>query len=251
MNYAADYRRIARETLRGKWKIAVLVGFVALLLGGVAWSNMPEISFQVEGNSSIRLDVNLLGQQINLMELFREEHMAAFWTMTLFYVSVVALIISLAQIVIGCIVQVGYARFQLDLQEGKEGELRTLFQYFPQWKTMLAAGLLQVLYIIGWSLLFVIPGIIAAYRYAMTSYLLAENPELGANEAIALSAEWMRGQKWRLFCLEFSFIGWMFLCAFTMGIGNLWLTPYMQQAQTAFYWDLKQARASQAMAEAN
>ena len=69
----------------------------------------------------------------------------------------------------------------------------------------------------------------------MTEYILAENPELSASEAISRSKQMMDGNKWRLFCLQFSFIGWSILCAFTLGIGNLWLTPYKQAARAAFY----------------
>ena len=93
-------------------------------------------------------------------------------------------------------------------------------------------------YIIGWALLFIIPGLIAAYRYQLTGYILAENPEMGANDAITRSKELMKGNKWRLFCLDFSFIGWDILSAFTLGIGDLWLTPYRSAAAAAFYREL-------------
>ena len=95
--------------------------------------------------------------------------------------------------------------------------------------------MLQGVYVFLWALLFVIPGIIATYSYAMTSYILAENPELTASEAIDMSKEMMEGNRFRLFCLHMSFIGWAILCVFTFGIGYLWLAPYMQAAQAAFY----------------
>ena len=89
-----------------------------------------------------------------------------------------------------------------------------------------------------WSLLLIIPGIIAGYSYAMTGYILAENPELTASEAIARSKEMMAGNRFRLFCLHFSFIGWEILCTLTLGIGNLWLRPYKQAAEAAFYREI-------------
>ena len=69
----------------------------------------------------------------------------------------------------------------------------------------------------------------------MTDYILADYPELSAGEAISKSKQMMEGNKWRLFCLEFSFIGWSILCSFTLGIGYLWLTPYKQAATAVFY----------------
>jgi len=82
---------------------------------------------------------------------------------------------------------------------------------------------------------FVIPGIIATYSYAMTGYILAENPEMTASEVLKRSKEMMSGNRFRLFCLQFSFLGWDFLCLLTFGIGYLWLRPYKQAAIAAFY----------------
>ena len=84
-----------------------------------------------------------------------------------------------------------------------------------------------------------IPGIIAGYSYAMTEYILAEHPELTASEAIARSKAMMSGNRWRLFCMQLSFIGWDILSAMlTFGIGGLWLTPYKQAATAAFYREI-------------
>ena len=69
----------------------------------------------------------------------------------------------------------------------------------------------------------------------MTNYILAENPEMSASEAINLSKQMMDGNKWRLFCLRLSFIGWDILCGLTLGIGYLWLNPYKQTAEAVFY----------------
>ena len=87
-------------------------------------------------------------------------------------------------------------------------------------------------------MLFIIPGIIANYSYAMTGFILAEYPEMTAGEAIERSKEMMDGNRFRLFCLQLSFIGWSILCSFTFGIGNLWLRPYRQAATAAFYREI-------------
>ena len=148
---------------------------------------------------------------------------------------IAALIMGAVYFILGSIIKVGYAKFNLNLVDRLEGSFENLFAYFSDWKTTAAARFLQSIYILLWSLLFIIPGIIASYSYAMTEYILAENPELSASEAISRSKQMMDGNKWRLFCLQFSFIGWSILCAFTLGIGNLWLTPYKQAATAAFY----------------
>ena len=99
--------------------------------------------------------------------------------------------------------------------------------------------LLMFILVILWSCLFIIPGIIKIYSYAMTPYILHEYPELSASEAIHRSRMMMRGHKFDLFWLQLSFIGWFFLCIFTAGIGFLWLFPYYQTAMAAFYEEVK------------
>ena len=106
---------------------------------------------------------------------------------------------------------------------------------FKPWGRNVWGMFLMGLFVFLWSLLLFIPGIMASYSYAMKDFILAEHPELTASEAIARSKEMMRGNRWRLFCLDFSFIGWIILCTFTLGIGNLWLNPYTQASHAAFY----------------
>ena len=89
-----------------------------------------------------------------------------------------------------------------------------------------------------WTLLLIIPGIIAAYRYALAPYLMAENPDMGIWEAIDRSKALMQGNKARLFWLQLSFIGWRLLSGLTLGVGALWLCPYMNAADAAFYLEV-------------
>lgn len=95
-----------------------------------------------------------------------------------------------------------------------------------------------------WTLLFFIPGIVMSFAYAMTPYILEDNPELSAWEASTRSREIMKGHKFDLFYLYLSFIGWFFLCLLTAGIGFIWLSPYFKSAEVAFYEDLKGANVS-------
>lgn len=92
------------------------------------------------------------------------------------------------------------------------------------------------LYIILWSLLFIIPGIIKSYEYKMIPYLLAENPEMGKEEAFAASKSMMKGNKWRAFVLDLSFILWDILSGLTLGIVELfWVAPYKLLTNAALY----------------
>ena len=88
-------------------------------------------------------------------------------------------------------------------------------------------------------ILCMIPMIRAAYAYSMSFYLMVENPDLSVFDCVKASVALMRGNKWRLFCLNFSFIGWHILNGITAGIlGILYLNPYVEFAQAAFYRSL-------------
>ena len=234
MKYAADFRSIARNALSGRWTVAVIAGLIASLLGAVA-SNGPEIKLNIN-DSGANVGMEFAGQQIYTSGGGWNEALFGFAASGAAFVILAAIVMAVVYLILGSVVGVGYARFNLDLVDRrKEPEIGTLFGYFKFWKTTAVASFLQGLFVFLWSLLFIIPGIVASYSYAMTRYILAEHPDMTASEAIERSKEMMSGNRFRLFCLQFSFIGWDLLCILTLGIGNLWLTPYKQAAEAAFY----------------
>lgn len=99
--------------------------------------------------------------------------------------------------------------------------------------------LLVYLYTLLWTLLFIVPGIIKGLAYSLTPFIVKDNPQLLPNEAINLSMKMMKGHKFDLFYLYLSFIGWILLAMLTLGIGLLWVIPYMQTSMAAFYLDVK------------
>ena len=123
--------------------------------------------------------------------------------------------------------------------KGTLPEAGALFAPFKQYARTVGAVLLVFVYTLLWTLLLVIPGIIKAYSYSMTFYILRENPEMTAGDAITASQKMMDGHKMDLFLLSLSFIGWAILASITIGIGYLWLIPYIYTAYAAFYETLK------------
>lgn len=136
----------------------------------------------------------------------------------------------------------GLSRVLLTVLDEQKIVVEMLFSGFQDFSRSLIAGLLTSLYISLWTLLLIVPGIIAALSYSMTYYILAENPEFTASQAIEASKSMMYGHKWRLFELWFSFIGWWLLCLITFGIAFIYVAPYFATARTVFYADLKQAQ---------
>lgn len=103
----------------------------------------------------------------------------------------------------------------------------------------MVTGILVTIFTFLWSLLFIIPGIVKSYSYAMAFYIRNDHPEYTATEAITKSREMMRGYKGKLFLLDLSFIGWIIVGALCCGIGTLWVYPYMEMARAHFYQELK------------
>ena len=133
----------------------------------------------------------------------------------------------------------GYSIVMLSVMRGGEMNIGGLFDGFNDFGRIVGTKLLQAIYTFLWTLLLVIPGIIKNYSYAMTDFILKDQPELANNAAIEISMAMMDGNKMKLFLLDLSFIGWAILCLFTFGIGFLFLQPYVQSAHAAFYEDLK------------
>lgn len=133
----------------------------------------------------------------------------------------------------------------LERIRGNEEELtRFSLQYasnkaYTSSRFLIAGLIVTVLSTVVSVLTFGIGGIILAYMYSMVPYLLHDYPELTPREAMKISREMMAGQKWNLFVLDITFIGWMLLAIFTAGLGLLFVGPYIYTARAAFYEDLK------------
>lgn len=107
-----------------------------------------------------------------------------------------------------------------------------------KYSRFLEISFMKALYTFLWTLLFIIPGIVKSYAYAMTYYIAADHPEFSSEECIHQSRMMMKGHKGKLFLLDLSYIGWLILSCFTFGILLLWVQPKMEAAHAHFYQDL-------------
>lgn len=139
--------------------------------------------------------------------------------------------------------QLGLIMFFLALARRQPSvEFGLAFGGFKYFGNAFLALFLVTLFTLLWMLLLIIPGIIASFRYALTFFILADNPALSPLEAINQSKALMAGNKWKLFCLGCRFIGWILLAILTCGIGLLWVLPYLQTSMARFYDDVRGAR---------
>lgn len=192
--------RMAKESLNGKWVLAIVTYLVYVLIVGsfASVGSIPSFLFPA-------------------LELTS---------------SLVSLIISGPFIL-------GLAIFALSISRNKEARLEQIFQGFSNFGTALGAYMLITIFVILWMLLLIIPGIIAAISYSMTFFIIADDKSIGVMEAIDKSKKMMYGYKWKFFRLVLRLFGLALLCILTLGIGFLWLWPYAEVCAAKFYEDVK------------
>ena len=211
MQLNSELRAQARERLEGQWGTFVLMTFLMLVIQTI---------LQIPG---------YIG---SLLEILSPENVLASLSF-----SNISNILSLLALPLSWGLTVSLLRNHRE----ESVDLENLFDGFRggRYTRVFCAIFLVNLFTFLWALLLIIPGIMKAFSYALTPYIIMDEPELTARQAITRSCEIMEGRRWKLFCLYLSFIGWGILCLLTFGIGFLWLVPYMNASIAAFYEDAR------------
>ena len=211
MQLNSELRAQARERLEGQWGTFVLMTFLMLVIQTI---------LQIPG---------YIG---SLLEILSPENVLASLSF-----SNISNILSLLALPLSWGLTVSLLRNHRE----ESVDLENLFDGFRggRYTRVFCALFLVNLFTFLWALLLIIPGIMKAFSYALTPYIVMDEPELTARQAITRSCEIMEGRRWKLFCLYLSFIGWGILCILTFGIGFLWLAPYMNASIAAFYEDAR------------
>lgn len=243
---ARQLRAKAKESLRGKYWWAILASIITWVFGAISFAATGSgalaggtASGAAAGGAASSTDTEVLSESLeNLINSIPAPVMEIIGKIVLLFAVAFAMSLILGFIIsiLGCAVKLGYALFNIDLYTGKKPSLDILFSRMPIVGKAFWLQILIGIKVFLWTLLFIIPGIIAAYRYSMAEYILAENPEIKAREAIKRSCKLMKGNKWKYFCLDLSFIGWDILAAI-VPFGEFFLNPYKQAAYAAFYID--------------
>lgn len=208
---SSQLRGLARQALAGKWKLAVLGTLLYLALAAV-----PTILISAPDIISGSIDA------------YNQDPVATPTPPSVYAVNLYSLLVSGP-------LSLGFASFILAIFRRQPTRPVEVFYGFERFGKAFLLMLVQSIFIFLWSLLFIIPGIIAAIRYSMAFYVLADNPGIGVMAAINESKRLMRGNKMKFFILGLSFIGWLLLGVLTMGIAYIWIVPYMESSFVAFY----------------
>ena len=132
-------------------------------------------------------------------------------------------------------------RIMVSVRKGKDdkADLNKIFSGFTEcFGTSIILSLLEILFIFLWGLLLVIPGVVKAYSYSLSMYLLQEKPDSTWEECHDKSMQLMNGHKWDLFILDLSFIGWYIVGMLCFGIGVFFVAPYHYMARMNFCMEI-------------
>jgi len=206
-------KRRAKEQLHGKWLQAGIVCFIAWLV---------TMTFS-DGN--VVHSVQNVWQNGELVRIPTTSSSNGFG--------------SLLSFVISGPITLGVAAYFLKLTRNEGPCIENMFGGFKFFVKSFVLNFLIKLFTILWTLLLIIPGIIASLGYSMSYYIMMDNPELSALEALNRSKCMMAGFKFELFSLWCSYIGWFILGIISFGIGFLWINPYYEAAKANFYQDLR------------
>ena len=225
-----ELRAKAWESLKGKYWMAFLVVLVLSLLASI-------------GNSLVSTSQDML----DIVNMVDPSEMYSTMQLGAGVISGASLVMSLIGFLfclfVGNAVEVGRCNYFIKNTDSRP----TFADAFSGFKvkygrnigTLLLIGIKTVL----WTCLFIVPGIIKSFEYAIIPYILADDAEISSKDAFKKAKQMMKGNKWRLFKLDLSFFGWFILCCLTFGIGVIFLLPYVNAAAAEFYVELKNKHA--------
>ncbi len=248
----------AKAALRGRYWMAFLACLICgLFVGSGASGSGAAVgasgSMQAVGGAS-SVGGGMHGFESALDDLFAYPGGAAALTAILAVSTIILLltvgIVLCLEIFVAYPVQVGTNRYFMENRLGQPS-LGCLFSCFRAgYLRVIGAVFMKRLFVSLWSLLFVIPGIVKSYEYFFVEYLMAENPSLSWRRALELSRAMTHGEKWDIFVLELSFLGWLFLGALCCGVGTLFVQPYISATFAELYEASREKALANGMATA-
>jgi len=239
----ANLKEKAKKLLKVDFWSCFIIGLVMAKVAGegrhisfnlFSPSAQEEKQFITEYGTRI---ITIHNKYIEKLAILFEAHI----TNLLYFVISLSIIVFLIKIFVGYPLLVGGKKFFLDVVNKDEYNLNNLKCAFDEgYKNIVKSMFIKNLYLVLWTLLLIIPGIIKFFAYYFVPYILAENPHMDIHEALNISVKMTEGHKWDIFILQLSFIGWFILGSAFFGIGGFFVNPYVYMTETVLYDRLKQ-----------
>ncbi len=222
-SYTIDRRQMkldARDAMRTHKPSVYMVTFVFLLITLILDTLSAKLQFPGMKLSEI------------MRFTYQEDQIMALWQAAA-HRSASSRLLDLAVTIMSAMLTGGFTLFCLRVSQRREAGVGTLFDLFAWFFRFLWLNILIGIFIFLWSLLLVIPGIIAAYRYSMAIFIFLDDPEKGALQCIGESKAMTQGYKGQIFVLDLSFIGWALLSV--IPLVNIFTAPYMMVTRANYY----------------
>jgi len=208
-----ELKEKAKESLKGKYK-ETIKAFLAIILISMLIGIVASILDSVFKTTWILDTTQVMGEIVETkVGLFEE----------------------IGSIITSSLLTFGLLSYFIKISRNEEVTYKEVFTKTNLWLDFIVLTLIICVFITLWSILLIIPGIIAALSYSLVFYIKLDNPELGYIDVIKKSKELMNGHKLEYIILNLSFLGWIILGAFTLGILYIWLIPYMAVTECNFY----------------
>ncbi len=219
-----ELKENAKKSLKGKWGEAILVlvvfGLISLAVSAIGLINNP----------------NALSSSESLSQFLDSPNQFNFgWAQ---------IISSLLSIAVACLLTLGSVSYFLKVSRNEKVSFSELFSKTNLCFLFFGVTIMVAVFTSLWTLLLIIPGIIATYKYSMVNFIMIDNPEIGVFEAIKRSKEMMNGHKLDYFILHLSFLGWALLSALTFGLLLFYVAPYMNVTCANFYNSIKDKKVT-------
>ncbi|MDE6758286.1 MAG: DUF975 family protein [Clostridia bacterium] len=176
------------------------------------------------------MNISIREMKVKAKELLKDQ-----WGMFTLIELISSLLMNVASLLVGGPLTMGLSMVAVKITKGEKVNVITLFEGFTDFLKVFILYLVNAIYVLLWSLLFIIPGIVKALSYSMCYFILIDSPDITYDEARRRSIEMMRGNKGKLFRLYLSFLGWYILSYFTLGILFLFVMPYIRMTLYQFY----------------
>lgn len=252
----AEIKQRGKHTFRlNYWRCVAITVIIMFIAGGIGGSlgssvSVPATETQQVADQDMDADMDYPVIDNDPLSAASTALLVTF-AVTFIIIFVIALAIScLINVFLGNPIVIGGKRFFVRNLHEKAQIGNMGFAFDTNYMNIVKVMFFKDLYTILWSLLFIIPGVIKSYEYRMIPYILADNPDVTKEDAFGMSRQMMYGNKWKVFVLDLSFIGWHMLSLMTCGAAEIfYVQPYVEATNAALYESLRYSNNSESIQE--
>lgn len=230
----AEIKRYARTRMREARPSVFLVALILLALTWVFEFLSFKLMYPGQSLAEIAQTYLNLSEAASVQQISMQTYMQEYSELSAAAApSSMGQLLDIAISIVSLMLTVGFSFFCLNVARGAKAAVGNLLDTFGIFFKVLGLSIVTGILVMLWSMLLIIPGIIAAYRYSFAIYILLDDPGKSVMQCIRESKEMTQGWKWELFVLDLSFIGWSLLTV--VPFVSIYTTPYIELSRATYY----------------